>query len=282
MHPDACFAVLSHARAGCSIPHLWSALLRSRSTSGGRHELGQNFLTHIPTLQRLTSLIAETDGAILELGAGDGALTSQLARLPRSLRAIDIDEHRVARLRSRLPRVDVRRSDALCEPLDRPVVVGNIPYHLTTPILRRLLRTGTWRHAILLTQWEVARKRAGVGGATMMTAQAAPWFAFRLHDRVPARHFRPMPSVDGGILGIERRATPLVDPHHRHRYEAFVSTIFRSRGNGMRRILRGMPHPPIAVDRALTESGIAYTALPRDLAPEQWAMLWRRFAAQRR
>lgn len=282
MHPDACFAVLSHARAGCSIPHLWSAPLRSRSISGGRHELGQNFLTHTPTLQRLTSLVADTDGAILELGAGDGALTTRLARLPRPLRAIDIDEHRVTRLRSRLPRVDVRRSDALCEPLDRPVVVGNIPFHLTTPILRRLLSTGAWRHAILLTQWEVARKRAGVGGATMMTAQAAPWFVFRLHDRVPARHFRPMPSVDGGILAIERRDTALVHAHHRRRYEAFVAEAFRSRGNGMRRILHSMRYPPAVADRALAEAGVAYAALPRDLAPEQWATLWRRITTRRR
>lgn len=249
--------------------------MRPRSHSGGRHELGQNFLTHRPTLQRLAALVADTNGPILEIGAGDGTLTTHLAALRRELRAIDIDEHRLTRLRARLPQVDVRRSDALREPLERPVVVGNIPFHLTTPIMRRLLREGTWRHAILLTQWEVARKRSGVGGATMMTAQAAPWFIFQLHARVPARHFRPMPAVDGGILGIERRPTALVDPRDRHRYEVFVATVFRSRGNGMRRILRSLPRAA-ATDRALTEAGIAHSALPRDLAPEQWAALWQR------
>lgn len=254
--------------------------MRPRSHSGGRHELGQNFLTHRPTVQRLTALVAETDGPILEIGAGDGALTASLAALRRPLRAIDIDERRLSRLQSRLPRVDVRRSDALREPLDRPVVVGNIPFHLTTPILRRLLSGGDWRHAILLTQWEVARKRAGVGGATMMTAQAAPWFTFELHGRVPARHFRPMPAVDGGILGIARRGRPLIEARHRRRYEGFVSTVFRSPGGGMRRILHGMPHPSSAIDRALTESGISRSALPRDLTPQQWARLWQRLTMQ--
>lgn len=244
--------------------------------SSGRHELGQNFLTHRPTLQRLTALVAETDGPILEIGAGDGALTTCLAALRRPLRAIDIDEHRLPGLRARLPTVDVRHSDALREPLDRPVIVGNIPFHLTTPILRRLLATGAWRHSILLTQWEVARKRAGVGGATMMTAQAAPWFTFELHGRVPARHFRPMPAVDGGILGVRRRPDPLVVPRDRRRYEVFVASIFRSRGNGMRRILRSARSSPASTDQALTESGIAYSALPRDLTPQQWADLWRR------
>ncbi|MCR2809076.1 hypothetical protein [Microbacterium sp. zg-B185] len=73
-----------------------------------------------------------------------------------------------------------------------------------------------------MTQWEVARKRAGVGGATMMTAQSAPWFEFALHGRVAARHFRPVPSVDGGILSNSRRASPLVNPRDRGRYDRVV------------------------------------------------------------
>lgn len=103
-----------------------------RSLHGGRHELGQSFLVHTPTLRGIRGLVAETHGPILELGPGDGALTAQ--------------------------------------------------------------------------QWEVARKRAGVGGVTMMTAQTAPWYEFTLHGRVPAHRFRPMPSVDGGILSPARWA----------------------------------------------------------------------------
>ena len=251
--------------------------MRPRSHSGGRHELGQNFLIHHPTLERLTALVSETTGPILEIGAGDGALTTHLARLGRPLRAIDIDEHRVSRLRSRLPGVDACAADALHEPLERPAIVGNIPFHLTTPILRRLLGSDRWEHAILLTQWEVARKRAAVGGATMMTAQAAPWFEFRLHGRVPARHFRPMPAVDGGILSIERRSEPLIDVRDRARFEHFVRGVFRGSGNGIRQILRRMSNQRDEIDRALSSSGIARTALPRDLDPRQWASLWRRW-----
>lgn len=161
------------------------------------------------------------------------------------------------------------------EPLNRPVIVGNIPFHLTTPLLRRLMDAEAWQHAILLTQWEVARKRAGVGGATMMTAQAGPWYTFRLHDRVPARHFQPMPAVDGGILSIDRRPAPLLDTRDRRRFERFVGTVFRSPGNGIRQVLRRTGHPPAGIDRALNGAGIARAALPRDLTPEQWARLWR-------
>ncbi|GAB3600021.1 23S ribosomal RNA methyltransferase Erm [Microbacterium tumbae] len=241
---------------------------------GGRHELGQNFLIHRPTLLRITALTASTTGAILEIGAGDGALTEQLAALGRDLRAIDIDERRVRRLQARIRGASVQRADAMREPLDRPVIVGNIPFHLTTPLLRRLLDAEGWRHAILLTQWEVARKRAGVGGSTMMTAQAAPWFVFRLHDRVPARCFRPVPAVDGGILTVERRREPLLDPRERRRFERFVAAVFRGRGGGLRQILRNAQHPPSSVERALGMAAVRRTALPRDLSPEQWARLW--------
>ncbi|MGM1017212.1 MAG: 23S ribosomal RNA methyltransferase Erm [Actinomycetota bacterium] len=250
--------------------------MRTRSSSGGRHELGQNFLTHRPTLQRLADLAAETRGAILEIGAGDGALTERLAGLGRDLRAVEIDERRLTRLRARVPSASVRHADALREPLDRPVIVGNIPFHLTTPILRRLLTSRGWQSAILVTQWEVARKRASVGGGTMMTAQAAPWFSFELHGRVPARHFAPQPSVDGGILVIRRRENPLIDHRDRQRYERFVRDVFLGRGRGMRQILRSLRHPAGAVNEHLRAARISPDALPRDLTAEQWAPLWGR------
>ena len=249
--------------------------MRNRSVHGGRHELGQNFLTHRPTIQTIVELVADTRGPILEIGAGDGALTVPLAGLGRDLEAIDIDEQRVQQLRRRLPHARIAHADALRHPLDSPVLVGNVPYHLTTPILRRLLTRDRWRHAVLLTQWEVARKRAGVGGGTMMSAQAAPWFEFALHGRVPARHFRPMPSVDGGILAITRRGSPLVDPRERAAYDRFVREVYTGRGGDLAAIVQrsselGRPR----VRRALADLGVGAGALPRDLRPVQWAGLW--------
>ncbi len=241
----------------------------SRSVHGGRHELGQNFLHHRPTIDRIVRLVRATDGPILEIGAGDGAITRQLATLGRDVRAVDLDEHRVHRLRRRLPSVSVVHGDALRVPLDRPVVVGNLPFHLTTPILRRLLTDGRWADAVLLTQWEVARKRAGVGGRTMLTAQTVPWFDFTLHGRVPADAFRPKPGVDGGLLTISRRPGPLVDPAERAAYERFVRQAFTGRGRGIEQILGAGPW------RArLRAAGVPPSALPRDLTPDQWAALW--------
>ena len=246
-----------------------------RSPHGGRHELGQNFLTHRPTLARILSLVRRTSGPILELGCGDGALTRLLAELGRPLTAIDIDEHRVHRLRRSLPGVRLEIADATRHPLDADVVVGNIPFHVTTPILRRLLSRGRWNEAVLLTQWEVARKRAGVGGGTMMTAQSAPWFEFSLEGRVPAWGFSPQPSVDGGLLAITRRGSPLIASAERRPYEAFVRAMFTGRGGSLPAVVAAAARIPTPrARRAVMAAGAGERRLPRELAPEQWAALW--------
>ena len=102
-----------------------------RPLTVGRHELGQNYLIHQPSIDRIIRLVTATRGPILELGAGGGALTRPLSRLGRDLRAVDIDDRCVAELRRRLPGVDIRVADALHVDLTRPVIVGNIPFHLT-------------------------------------------------------------------------------------------------------------------------------------------------------
>lgn len=255
--------------------------MRTRSLHGGRHELGQNHLIHRPTIAKIVDLIAATEGPILEIGAGDGALTVPLARLGRPLRALELDEHRVAALRRRLPRVDVEHRDALRDPFDRAVIVGNLPFHITTPLLRRLLESDGWQHAVVLTQWEVARKRAGVGGSTMMTAQAAPWFTFELHGRVPAHAFAPRPSVDGGILAISRRGSPLVPVADRAGYERFVRDVFTGPGHGIAQTLRAMTRDDGgSIRRTLAEIDVPGRSLPRDLRPAQWAKLWHALGAR--
>ncbi|MCB8043592.1 23S ribosomal RNA methyltransferase Erm [Microbacterium oxydans] len=246
-----------------------------RSIHGGRHELGQNFLTHRPTLTRIAALVGRTSGSILELGCGDGALTRVLADLGRPLTAIDVDEHRVHRLRRALPGVRIEIADATRHPLEADTVVGNIPFHVTTPILRRLLSGDRWNEAVLLTQWEVARKRAGVGGATMMTAQSAPWFEFALEGRVPAWGFSPQPSVDGGLLAITRRGSPLVAVSDRQRYEAFVRAMFTGRGGSLAAVVAAAARIPTGkARRAVAAAGARECRLPRELRPEHWAALW--------
>jgi 23S rRNA (adenine-N6)-dimethyltransferase len=244
---------------------------------GGRHELGQNFLVDPAVIGAVERLVARTTtGPIVEIGAGDGALTRSLSRLGRPVTAIEIDPVRARRLADRLPRnVEVVCADVLRHRFPRRphTIVGNVPFHLATPILRRLLVTGHWQDAVLLVQWEVARRRAGVGGASMLTASWWPWFEFDVHGRIPARAFRPVPSVDGGLLAMRRRAAPLVED--RHGYQAFVAQVFTGRGRGLAEVvLRTGQVGRHDLRVWLRETGISAHALPKDLNAEEWAWLW--------
>jgi len=242
----------------------------------GRHELGQNFLVDPSVIADIARLVAASDGPILEIGAGDGALTHPLSRLGRPLTAVEIDPRRAKRLADQLPpHVTVLNEDLLFHRLRGEVgaVVGNVPFHITTATLRWLLAAPHWHTAVLLVQWEVARRRAGIGGASLLTARVWPWFDFTVHSRVSKRAFRPVPTVDGGLLVVHRRPTPLVTD--REAYQRFVHTVFTGRGYGLREILTRAAGVPAPTAREwLRTNRVSPTALPRDLTAEQWASLW--------
>lgn len=241
----------------------------------GRHELGQNFLSDRHVIADIIEIISRTTGPIIEVGAGDGALTVPLQRLARPLTAIEVDARRAHRLAQRTAKsTEIVVADFLRHPLPRSphVVVGNLPFHLTTATLRRLLHGRGWTTAVLVVQWEVARRRAAVGGATMMTAQWWPWFEFALARKIPASSFRPRPAVDAGLLTITRRNRPLVDPADRVQYQTLVHRVFTGRGRGMAQILQRLPTP--VPQNWLRANGVAPTALPRQLSAAQWAALF--------
>lgn len=246
----------------------------------GRHEHGQNFLTDPAILSAITRLVATTSGPILEIGPGDGALTIPLARLGRPVTAVEIDERLARRLRERVPaHVEIVVDDILTHrlPAHPLVVVGNLPFHLTTAILRRLLHAPGWTDAILLVQWEVARRRAGVGGATMMTAQWAPWFEFALHRRVPAHAFTPRPGVDGGVLSIHRREVPLLPLADRRAFQTLVHHVYTGPGRGLEQVLARTTSLGTTSEtrRWLAGHGLPGSALPRDLDAAAWVDLFR-------
>ncbi|MFE2947054.1 23S ribosomal RNA methyltransferase Erm [Embleya sp. NPDC059267] len=247
-------------------------------THGGRHELGQNFLVDRAVIALFEDLVARTSGPIVEIGPGDGAITLPLSRTGRAITAVELDPKRARLLARRVPgHVEVVAADVLRFrfPREPHTVVGNLPFHLTTPVLRRLLETEHWHSAVLLVQWEVARRRAGVGGATMLTAAWWPWYEFGLHARVPARAFRPMPSVDGGLLTMTRRDVPLVEGRPGP-YQELVRQVFTGPGRGLREVLgRTGRFGASALRGWFREERVPAFALPKDLTAGHWASLWR-------
>lgn len=254
---------------------------------GGRHEHGQNFLTDTTVVDAIVDAVDATCGPIIEIGPGHGALTRPLVDLGRPVTAVDIDAHAVGILRGSLQDgVDAVHADFLRWrlPSTQHTIVGNVPFHLTTAILRKLLHSPGWSDAVLVVQWEVARRRAGVGGATMMTVQSWPWFEFTVHRRVPREAFDPRPTVDGGVLALSRRDTPLLDPRHKVAYRQFVHEVFTGRGRGIAAVLARLipPHRRREVRPVLARACVRPGSLPKDLRPEQWVRVFTELGPRRR
>lgn len=260
--------------------------------NNGRHENGQNYLINGVTIRRIVDLITISHSVpVIEIGPGHGALTfplqDRLLGVGGTLTAVEIDPTTVQWLEKRLdPRVNLYEQDFLDFklPEHEHVIVGNLPFHLTTAMLRHILHSPGWTHAILLLQWEVARRRAAIGGATMMTAQWWPWIDFGLHGRVPSAHFRPRPTVDAGILVMKRREAPLVDWSERERYASFVHDVYTGKGRGIGAIVTGIigrRRSRACVD-VLRVAGISEFALPKQLDATQWATLFAALQGNRR
>jgi 23S rRNA (adenine-N6)-dimethyltransferase len=195
---------------------------------------------------------------VVDIGAGSGRLTVELARVARQVVAIELDPRLADGLRGRWPNVQVVTGDALETTLpDEPFrVVANIPFAHTSELLHRLLddpRLPLVR-ADLIVEWGVAVKR---GLPVPSSVSGILWGAFhelRVERKLPASAFEPPPSCDAGVLVATRRARPLIPPGELPAYRRFVADAFR-RG---RRI-----------------GG----ALPRDLDAHQWAERYSRNAA---
>jgi 23S rRNA (adenine-N6)-dimethyltransferase len=203
---------------------------------------------------------------VVDLGAGTGRLTAELARVADRVIAVELDRSLARGLRGRWANVDVLRADAATVALPRRDfrVVANLPFDGTNAILRHLLddpRVPLVR-ADVVVQWGVAVKR---GLPWPSTASGVLWgarYAMSVERRLPPAAFDPPPSVDAGVLVIERRAAPLVPAAGWPNYRRFVAHGFR---HGLRTVV------PPRTFRRLRLAGVQ----PRELDAHKWAALFR-------
>jgi 23S rRNA (adenine-N6)-dimethyltransferase len=271
----------------------------NRTAAGGRPATGQgrrsvrrkvfsqNFLIN----QRVIEELVEDSGAapgdlVLDIGAGNGLITQALARRGARVTAIEYDAALVRRLRTRFgpgSGVSVVAGDVLTAPLPGEpfTVVANIPFAITTKILRRLLDdpAGLLQRADVIVQSEVARKRGTPGRGTLLNACWEPWFEFTAGPRVPRTAFRPQPRVDAAVLTVRRRDRPLIDPALRREYTGFVTAAFTAArptvASAVSQPLPGARAVPRARYAAIAaELGIPAEALPPHLKAAQWVGLF--------
>ena len=154
------------------------------------------------------------DDLVLELGAGKGRLTAELARVVSRVRAVEIDPRLAAGLRGRWPNVEVIEGDAarLRLPQEPFRVVANLPFDRTTDLLHLLLddpRTPLLQ-ADLIVGWGVAFKHSLPWPSTLNGVIWGALYETSLTRRLPRTAFEPIPVVDAGVIvsnGVPSRSS---------------------------------------------------------------------------
>jgi 23S rRNA (adenine-N6)-dimethyltransferase len=245
-----------------------------------RRELSQNYLRGPDAARQfLRAVRLDPDGLCVEVGAGEGILTTRLAAMCREVIAYEVDVALAGRLRERVRgRANVRliMGDFLAaRPPSKPFqVVGNAPFSLTAPIVDWCLRSARMRSATLITQLEYARKRTGgYGRWSLLTCSTWPQVSWELRGRLPRTLFRPVPRVDAGILHLERRPAPLVSPARQNAYRQLVQTGFSGVGGSVQASLR-RSYPPDRVAQACATAGVDKRAVVAFVSPDQWVQIF--------
>jgi len=201
--------------------------------------LGQHFLRPA-SVERLLRLIAPAPADVfLEIGPGRGALTLPLAERARRVVAVELDERLAARLREEAPaNLEIVAADALTVDLQALLpeggrLVGNLPYYISSPLLRRFLSLRRRvRDVHVMLQEEVARRVASPPGSReygILSVLYAAVADVQIAARFPPGSFSPPPRVGSALLRIRFVDPPRTPVADLAGFEGFLQKAFARR-----------------------------------------------------
>jgi 16S rRNA (adenine1518-N6/adenine1519-N6)-dimethyltransferase len=253
-----------------------------------RRALGQHFLRDQTTARAIVDLVAPTErDLVVEIGPGDGALTSLLAGRAGRVTALEIDRPLAAALRARMPAVEVLDADArtwdyagLAAPEGgRVLILGNLPYSVGKPILMALIEARAAIHEMaLMLQLEVAeRVAAPPGGKTYGSLSIFTQLYCDVRPGVPRPAGRVPPAAEGRLggppsaraaraAGSAGRPTPLRERRSGGIRPAPEDAGERARGQGL-----GLPLD--VVRRSAAAAGVDPTRRAETLTLSEFAAL---------
>jgi 16S rRNA (adenine1518-N6/adenine1519-N6)-dimethyltransferase len=206
---------------------------------GMPRRLGQHFLRPAGVERLLRVIDPQAEESFLEIGPGAGALTLPLAARAREVVAVEIDAALAARLRERAPaNVRIVTGDALRIDLAglAPAgarLVGNLPYYVSSPLLRRFLDLrARVRDVHVMLQDEVARRVASPPGSReygILSVLYALWADVDIPLRFPSGSFLPPPKVDSALLRARFLSAPRAQVDDAGGFERLVQTAFARR-----------------------------------------------------
>ena len=184
-----------------------------------RKSLGQNWLKDRVVLDEIVRFAGVSDNdVVLEIGPGLGTLTSALLRRAKTVVAVELDESLAANLPAQFPgknlqviSADILQFDFGSLPANYKVV-ANLPYYITSKIIRALLEAVHKPQSItILVQKEVAERIAQVDGSSILGLAVENWAEVKLGQIVPAELFTPPPKVNSQVVRLDVRPQPLVE-----------------------------------------------------------------------
>jgi 16S rRNA (adenine1518-N6/adenine1519-N6)-dimethyltransferase len=265
-------------------------VLRAHGLSA-KKSLGQNFLVDDSALEKITAAagISRTD-AVLEIGPGLGSLTRHLAEAAGSVTAVELDERFLPVLAEMLaPWSNVRivQGDILkLDPAELMggvgyLVVANIPYYITSAVIRHLLESRYPPQRLVLTvQREVAERIcAKPGDMSLLALSVQVYGEPRIAARIPAGAFFPPPKVDSAVVCVDLRAVPQIPPGDLERFFALAKAGFSQKRKMLRNSLAGgLKMESLDVLRRMEVAGIEGTRRAETLSLAEWGHLVKAFS----
>ena len=256
--------------------------------------MSQNFLADVDVLEAILAEAEPGPGSrVLEIGPGLGFLTRGLLDAGASVTAVELDRGLAGLLRADLAEaiesgaLRLVEGDALDQDLAHVVeppwdVVANLPYHITSPILHRLLgETPRPRRLVLMVQKEVAERIAAPAGRMSYLSVFVQYHArTRIAFAVPAGAFEPEPAVESAVIVLEPYPEDdrLPDAATEDALWRLVQASFRERRKMLHNVLaRQLPVKPARVAAALAAAGIEPDRRPQTLEVGEWIALLEAF-----
>lgn len=265
------------------------ALLRAHGISP-RKRLGQNFLSDPAALNRIVAAAdLSPHDRVIEVGAGLGTLTRLLADRAAHVTAIELDDNLVGILADQLadrPNVRIVHGDVLRIPdlalPDRGYkVVANLPYYITSAVLRRFLEKEPRPRVMVVTvQLEVAQRIVATPGEMSLLAVSVQAYGKpRIVSRIPAGAFYPVPKVDSAVVRIDVDLEPTVVLEGGVAQTALFQVAragFGQRRKQLRNSLSaGLALPRATAEKALEAAGVNPSRRPQTLSLAEWAAVTR-------
>ncbi len=266
-----------------AIPPLDAAAVLKRFNIRADKSLGQNFLQDVSALENI-ALAAEIqeDDCVLEIGPGLGSLTRYLADSAKEVIAVELDPDMLPPLRAVLkPHQNVRvvHGDILKTTVSDIIhkadylVVANIPYYITSAVIRHLLESDPKPRRIVLTiQKEVAERiTAKAGDLSLLALSVQVYGKPSIAAIIPADSFHPAPKVDSAILRIDIYDQPLISNDLLKTFFKLIKAGFSQKRKTLRNSLSSGLHIPTTESEALlTSASIDFMRRAETLSIDEW------------